>query len=168
MEVAERHRHQFQPSYVPPGRDAAVAFSHIDLKLKNPHPYPVRIEAKLDAGMVKVSLIGAEPPSRKPIVYSDILSTREPWTIRVEPGTGRRVRNSGKSGWEVAVYRKTGSRTELISKDTYPVMHRVTEPARWGLNPGVGEDIEHEDATLLTLDVPPVLAAIDRVLARRG
>ena len=48
------------------------------------------------------------------------------------------------------------------------VMHRKSEPARWGLYPGVGEDIEHEDATLLTLEVPPVLAAIDRVLARRG
>lgn len=48
------------------------------------------------------------------------------------------------------------------------VMHRKHEPARWGLYPGVGEDIEHEDATLLTLEVPPVLAAIDRVLARRG
>lgn len=48
------------------------------------------------------------------------------------------------------------------------VMHRKHEPARWGLYPGVGEDLEHEDATLLTLEVPPVLAAIDRVLARRG
>jgi ADP-heptose:LPS heptosyltransferase len=48
------------------------------------------------------------------------------------------------------------------------VMHRKHEPARWGLYPGVGEDIEHDDATLLTLEVPPVLAAIDRVLARRG
>ncbi|MEO5568994.1 MAG: glycosyltransferase family 9 protein, partial [Gemmatimonadaceae bacterium] len=48
------------------------------------------------------------------------------------------------------------------------VMHRQHEPARWGLYPGVGEDLEHEDATLLTLEVPPVLAAIDRVLARRG
>jgi ADP-heptose:LPS heptosyltransferase len=48
------------------------------------------------------------------------------------------------------------------------VMHRKHEPARWGLYPGVGEDIEHEDATLLTLEVPPVIAAIDRVLARRG
>lgn len=48
------------------------------------------------------------------------------------------------------------------------VMHRRDEPARWGLYPGVGEDIEHDDATLLTLEVPPVLAAIDRVLARRG
>lgn len=48
------------------------------------------------------------------------------------------------------------------------VMHRQHEPARWGLYPGVGEDIEHEDATLLTLEVPRVIAAIDRVLARRG
>lgn len=48
------------------------------------------------------------------------------------------------------------------------VMHRKTEPARWGLYPGVGEDVEHDEATLLTLEVPPVLAAIDRVLARRG
>ena len=48
------------------------------------------------------------------------------------------------------------------------VMHRVTEPARWGLYPGVGEDIEHDEPTLLTLEVPRVLEAIDRVLARRG
>jgi ADP-heptose:LPS heptosyltransferase len=48
------------------------------------------------------------------------------------------------------------------------VMHRRSEPARWGLYPGVGEDIEHGETTLLTLEVPPVLAAIDRVLARRG
>jgi ADP-heptose:LPS heptosyltransferase len=48
------------------------------------------------------------------------------------------------------------------------VMHRKHEPARWGLYPGVGEDIEHDEPTLLTLEVPTVLAAIDRVLARRG
>ena len=48
------------------------------------------------------------------------------------------------------------------------VMHRKHEPARWGLYPGVGEDIEHDEPTLLTLEVPRVVAAIDRVLARRG
>ena len=48
------------------------------------------------------------------------------------------------------------------------VMHRRFEPARWGLYPGVGEDIEHDEPTLLTLEVPPVVAAIDRVLSRRG
>jgi ADP-heptose:LPS heptosyltransferase len=48
------------------------------------------------------------------------------------------------------------------------VMHRKHEPARWGLYPGVGEDIEHDEPTLLTLEVPRVIEAIDRVLARRG
>jgi heptosyltransferase-1 len=48
------------------------------------------------------------------------------------------------------------------------VMHRVGEPRRWGLYPGVGEDVENTEPTLLTLEVPTVLAAIDRVLARRG
>jgi ADP-heptose:LPS heptosyltransferase len=48
------------------------------------------------------------------------------------------------------------------------VMHRVTEPRRWGLYPGVGEDVENDEPTLLTLEVPTVIAAIDRVLARRG
>jgi ADP-heptose:LPS heptosyltransferase len=48
------------------------------------------------------------------------------------------------------------------------VMHRAREPLRWGLYPGVGEDVENTEATLLTLEVPTVLAAIDRVLSRRG
>lgn len=46
-------------------------------------------------------------------------------------------------------------------------MYRRTESARWGLHPEFGENIEHSDNTLLTLEVAPVLAAIDRVLARR-
>lgn len=47
-------------------------------------------------------------------------------------------------------------------------MYLRTESLRWGLHPNFGENVEHSDSTLLTLDVPPVLAAIDRVLARRG
>ena len=47
-------------------------------------------------------------------------------------------------------------------------MYRRTESRRWGLHPEFGENIEHDDDTLLTLPVGPVLAAIDRVLARRG
>jgi vancomycin resistance protein YoaR len=126
MEIEERHRHQFQPSYVPPGRDAAVAFSHIDLKFKNPYSYPVRVTARLTSGMVRIELIGAQPLSAAPQVFSDVLSSREPWSVHVQ-GARNRVRNTGRAGWEVAVYRRIGNRTEMISKDTYPVMHRVYE-----------------------------------------
>ena len=47
-------------------------------------------------------------------------------------------------------------------------IYRRTESRRWGLHPGFGENVEHTEDTLLTLGVEPVLAAIDRVLARRG
>lgn len=47
-------------------------------------------------------------------------------------------------------------------------IYRRTESKRWGLHPEFGENVEHDDSTLLTLGVEPVLAAIDRVLARRG
>jgi vancomycin resistance protein VanW len=126
MQITERHRHQFQPSYVAPGRDAAVAFSHIDLKFKNPYSFPVRVEAAIDGAMLRVDLISARGLPAKPHVYSTVLSSTEPWTL----GGGTRVRNSGKRGFEVAVYRQTGNRRELISQDSYPVMHRVVEARR--------------------------------------
>ena len=47
-------------------------------------------------------------------------------------------------------------------------LYRHRESLRWGLHPEFGENVENSENTLLTLEVPPVLAAIDRVLARRG
>lgn len=47
-------------------------------------------------------------------------------------------------------------------------MYRHRESLRWGLHPEFGENVENTESTLLTLDVAPVTAAIDRVLARRG
>lgn len=46
-------------------------------------------------------------------------------------------------------------------------LYRRTESRRWGLHPGVGENVEHDDDTLLTMPVDPVLAAIDRVIQER-
>jgi ADP-heptose:LPS heptosyltransferase len=47
-------------------------------------------------------------------------------------------------------------------------LYRHRESLRWGLHPEFGENVENAERTLLTLEVQPVLAAIDRVLARRG
>jgi ADP-heptose:LPS heptosyltransferase len=46
-------------------------------------------------------------------------------------------------------------------------IYRHTESRRWGLHPGYGENVEHTERTLTTLDIQPVLAAIDRVLTSR-
>jgi len=46
LEIIERHPHTIAPSYVPVGLDAAVAQGVADLKIRNPYPFPVRIECE--------------------------------------------------------------------------------------------------------------------------
>ncbi|MFN7161682.1 MAG: VanW family protein [Fimbriimonadales bacterium] len=44
LEVTERHAHTIAPSYIGAGRDAAVAQGIADLKIRNPYPFPCRVE----------------------------------------------------------------------------------------------------------------------------
>ncbi|MGV3615569.1 MAG: VanW family protein [Fimbriimonas sp.] len=128
MEVYERHRHRFAPSYVPPGRDAAVAFSNIDLRFRNPHPFPVRVEGTIRNGRLTVRMVGAGKTDAAQVV-SEVQNVRKPATFELGDRGGRfRVRNTGKNGCDVAVYRVwPDGRRELVSHDTYPVMARVVE-----------------------------------------
>lgn len=127
--VLERHRHRFAPSYVPAGRDAAVAFSSIDLKFRNPYPFPVRVTGQMAHNRLEVRVVGAGPVGVLPEVRSVVDKARDPATFELGPSGGRvRVRNTGKRGAEVAVYRYwADGRRELVSRDSYPVMARVIE-----------------------------------------
>jgi vancomycin resistance protein VanW len=128
MDVVERNRHRFAPSYIPPGRDAAVAFSAIDLKLKNPHKYPVRILGSIEGDRLTIGIYGPQKLSEKPRVVEIVREPLDPNTYEIgSHGPRARVRNSGKEGFQVAVYRLTGNSRELISNDSYPRMDRVVE-----------------------------------------
>jgi vancomycin resistance protein YoaR len=130
MEIVERNRHEFAPSYVPPGRDAAVAFSSVDLRFRNPNPFPVRIAGRIEGARLIVELVGARPPSPRPEVLSDVQGVETPETYTLGEGPRHWLRNSGKAGCEVSVYRLTAGRRELISHDAYPAMNRVVELRR--------------------------------------
>lgn len=126
LDVVERHRHRFAPSYVPPGRDAAVAFENIDLKLRNPHPFPVRILGEVKGERLSLRIVG-KGKGRLPLrVVEEIREVREPLRFQVR-GEERRVRNSGKNGYEVVVWRVWEDRREMISEDDYPAMNRIVE-----------------------------------------
>ncbi|RYF99579.1 MAG: hypothetical protein EON94_11070, partial [Caulobacteraceae bacterium] len=128
MKIEERHRHRFAPSYVPPGRDAAVAFSNIDLRFTNPHPYPVRVEGRIEGERLSINLIGAEPLDERPQVVSEVAEMRRPETFVLGgPNGRRRIRNTGKMGCDVSVIRIVKGRRELISHDSYPAMNRVEQ-----------------------------------------
>lgn len=126
MEVLERHPHRFAPGYVPAGRDAAVAFDRIDLRFANPYPFPVRIEGRIERDRLVVRLLGTGPSTNVDLVQ-EVRQRREPSEMKIVGGKIGRVRNSGKPGYEVLIWRRVGEKRELVSRDDYPVMHRIVE-----------------------------------------
>ncbi len=128
MEIVERNRHRFAPSYIPPGRDAAVAFNAIDLKFKNPHPYPVRIIGRIEGDRLTIGIYGPDKLRQKPRIVEIVRDPLEPATYTIgQEGPRARVRNTGKAGFQVSVFRIVGDSRELISCDSYPSMDRVVE-----------------------------------------
>jgi len=138
LEIVERHRHARAPGYVLPGRDAAVAQYAVDLRLRNPYPWPVRIRALIGwpaDQSLGFQIVGRErgPMAR---VQCEPLSAVGPAQV-VEfhdhlPAGRRRTINRGRPGVRVSVYRAylrgplAGAR-ELVSQDSYPPVNRVME-----------------------------------------
>jgi vancomycin resistance protein VanW len=128
MKILERHPHRFCPSYVPPGRDAAVAYRDVDLRFRNPYSFPVRIRAIVDADVVRVDFLAPRALPHPTEVVNKVLSLTQPETFYIgRPSRSARLRNSGKAGYDVAVYRFIGRERELVSEDEYPAMNRLVQ-----------------------------------------
>jgi vancomycin resistance protein VanW len=128
MQIVERNRHRFAPSYVPAGRDAAVAYDTIDLQFRNPYPFAVWIKGEVVGERLVLGIHGEHVLSARPEVVQDVRQVSAPRLFEIGARPGRaRLRNSGKTGYEVATYRVTGNRRELLSVDSYPAMHKVVE-----------------------------------------
>lgn len=135
LEIVQRDRHHFAPRYVPPGRDAAVAYSDIDLKFRNNLGSSVRIEATTENGSVRCSLYSTAPSSARIRVVTRVKSVTKPVEIvqdRTTAASGRRkLVNRGHAGFQVSTYRvfSYSDRTieQLISEDRYPVLNRIVQ-----------------------------------------
>lgn len=126
LEIVERHHHRYCPSYIPAGRDAAVAFPGVDLRFRNGLESPIRIVTRTEANVMIVEFWSTAVPKTRPEVVTQITGKTRPNTFFVplsEASQG--VRASGREGFEVSTYRVRGSDRELISHDSYPAMDRV-------------------------------------------
>ncbi|HEU4413131.1 MAG TPA: VanW family protein [Polyangiaceae bacterium] len=71
LEMVERRSHSRPSGYAPLGLDATVVDGAVDLKIKNPHPFPLLIHAYLPRPTVlRVELLGADPPSHVEYRYA--------------------------------------------------------------------------------------------------
>ena len=131
MKIEERHRHTFAPDYVPPGRDAAVAYKNIDLRFTNPHQFPITIKAKTQSNRLVVEFYASEVPKNKYEVLNEIHNVKSSQNISVASNSlPSRLIHPGKPGFEVTVWRKKVSNMEVvlekISHDTYPSAARIS------------------------------------------
>ncbi len=144
LPIVERHPHVFAPHYVPPGQDAAVAQRSIDLRFRNPYPWPLRIQAKTQGERLEIRLYGAEAVPQQVQVTTQILSTSTPARLtrvayRGAFSSGRAyVRNPGAVGYRVLAFRtltpyaptpasNPTERRERLSDDTYQAMDRIVQ-----------------------------------------
>lgn len=58
LEITERHTHSLPISYVPPGRDATVAFDVLDLKFKNNYSAPIYIKSYVSGTTLTIKIYG--------------------------------------------------------------------------------------------------------------
>ncbi len=136
LPIVERHAHTFAPHYVPPGRDAAVAQYDIDLRFRNPYPWPIRLQAGADGDRLETRIFGAARPKQSPQITAEIVGATTPnrLTRVVTPTSGglrhAYVRNPGAIGYRVVSYRafvENGKevRRERLGDDSYQAMDRV-------------------------------------------
>lgn len=60
LDVITRHPHSYPVSYVPMGMDATVSWGGPEFKFRNDTDYPIRIDAEVSGGYVKIKLIGTD------------------------------------------------------------------------------------------------------------
>ena len=135
LEIMERHNHTLPVSYVGLGRDAAVAYDYLDLKMQNALEQPIIIKAhKLDTKF-KIDLYGG------PIKEIEIITTNKKEISpsikfesdsKIEKGDSIMIQE-GTPGYEVTTWRiyyknNQEEKREKISVDIYhpqPTIYKV-------------------------------------------
>lgn len=138
LPIRERHPHVFAPRYVPPGRDAAVAYPGVDLRFANPYPWPIRIHARARGDRLEIRVFGAKRPDTAVEITAEALSRTVPARLtrvvsRPGPSAGRvYLRSPGATGFRVItarVFYRAGreQRRERLGDDTYPALNRIVQ-----------------------------------------
>lgn len=136
LEIVERHRHAVAPTYVPPGRDAAVAYDTLDLRIRNPGSHPVTIACRVTRDNLTVALMGGDRPRTAVGIVTRVVECERPRRVVViEPRSLHarhtvQTQSSAQPGWRVVTYRTQSVngreiRRERVSDDRYRAVHRV-------------------------------------------
>ncbi len=126
LEIVERSPHSMTVGYVPLGRDAAIADTYKDLKVKNDTEYPVYIETYAANGVLQVNLYGHEIHEAgrtlafETVYEATIDKPAEIVTEDPEKEEGEReVTSKGRIGAKVTVFKKVMQNGKLVSRERF-------------------------------------------------
>jgi vancomycin resistance protein YoaR len=127
LDVLERLPHSRPSAYIPMGLDSTVVYPSVDLKIKNPHPFPVVVHARTIGNKLKVEVLGRSKPVS--VAFGRDVVATVPYTRKVteEPGlSGKKivVKQHGIRGYRIKRSRvltyADGSKKVETTSDFYP------------------------------------------------
>lgn len=127
VDVLERLPHSRPSAYIPMGLDSTVVYPSVDMKLRNPFPFPVVVHAKVDGNKLRIEVLGKEKPAS--VTFSRAVVQTYPYTRKVieEPGlSGQKVivKQHGIRGFRVQRTRvlafRDGKKRHESTYDYYP------------------------------------------------
>lgn len=107
LEIVEHRTHSRPSTYVGEGLDATVSWGSIDYVVRNPYPYPVRIDAVAKDGALEVRVRGADA-ARFELAVERLRDLPFEESIVEDPGLPvgeRRIEREGRDGAVVRVVR---------------------------------------------------------------
>lgn len=127
LEVLERLPHSRPSHYITMGLDSTVVYPAVDLKVRNPHPFPVVVHTKTSGNTLRVELLGKTKPV-KVTFGRDVVATL-PYTRKVVedstlPSNRVVVKQHGIKGYRIKRTRQIvyadGTKKVEDSTDFYP------------------------------------------------
>lgn len=121
LDITERYNHQFLTSYVKAGQDATVVYGSKDLKFKNNRSFPIKIETKVNSGVVTCAIYGIKEDTDYDIGFDiETVSSTEPnikyeYDSSLAPGE-QKIKQGGSNSMIVNVYKVVKLNGSIISK----------------------------------------------------
>jgi vancomycin resistance protein YoaR len=175
LEVLERLPHSRPSAYIPMGLDSTVVYPIVDLKLRNPHAFPVVIHAKTDGLKLTIQLLGAGRPTKVTFAREVEGTKAYPRKVEEDPrlsGNVVRVKQHGIKGYRVKRTRtvtfEDGRKKVESNVDTYPPTTEI-----YAVPPGfdetklpplpTDEDADASKPTVAAADATPVATDVTYV-----
>lgn len=124
MEIAERHPHSRSVGYVPPGRDATILTWRKDLKLRNPHPFPLQLKVAVREKRLTAGFWSVTGKTFRVDISSEVIPVEPETVVSGYAGQSGETVQSGQRGFSVVTRRRMvmegAVREEVLSRDFYP------------------------------------------------